>query len=316
MRPSSEHLVPFIPSVALAIAISACGASGASVATPLPGRPPDTAPRLIEKALESPHLLLGLPQDGDPTDDVLLDHGVYVASYHPARRVPNWVAWRLERADLGNAPRRNRFRVDPHLPFGLYRATPEDYARSGYDRGHLCPSADRTRGPDENALTFFMTNIHPQLHELNAGPWAQLEAHARDLAQRSDVELYIVAGGIFAEPALTIGRGVAVPAASYKIVGVLARGQTPEEVTVQTPVFAVRMPNAPGVGGRAWTEFVVSVDALERESRYDFMRRIPQPLQEQLESRVGVRPGMAAAPSDARGQGAAERWATVTHAGR
>src|SRR5205085_2817549 len=111
------------------------------------------------------------------------------------------------------------------------------------DRGHMCPSADRSRTPDENASTFLMINMQPQLHELNAGPWEKLEEHERDLARTGDRDLYVVAGGIFAEPPPTIGHGVAVPQANYKIIVVLGRGQGPESVRPDTEVLAVIMPN-------------------------------------------------------------------------
>ena len=77
-----------------------------------------------------------------------------------------------------------RVTPDPALPAALYHPTPHDFAHSGYDRGHLCPSADRDADPGSNSLTFLMTNMQPQLHELNAGPWEDLEKHERELASR------------------------------------------------------------------------------------------------------------------------------------
>jgi DNA/RNA endonuclease G (NUC1) len=56
---------------------------------------------------------------------------------------------------------------------------PKDYARSGFDRGHLRPSADRTRSVDDNSQTFLMTDMHPQRLELNQVRWGKL---FRDLA--------------------------------------------------------------------------------------------------------------------------------------
>jgi endonuclease G len=280
-------------SVALLSTLLACGGAAPTAAhVPAPSGPATAygpAPSGLAPPRppgpSSPQVVLGAPVDADPSDDVLLDHGQYVLSYHPGRHVANWVAWRLDRDDLGQAPRHDAFRVDPDLPFGLYRVTPRDYVRSGYDRGHLCPSADRTRGEAENAVTFLMTNVHPQLHELNAGPWEQLEVYARDLARAEQVSLYIVAGGVFADPSLTIGNDVAVPTASYKVVCVLGRGQTAADLTSASTVFAVKIPNVQGVGGHSWTEFLVTVDEVERASGYDFMPGIAQPLQEELESR-------------------------------
>ncbi len=175
-------------------------------------------------------------------------------SYSPEKRVPNWVAWRLERAHLGHIRRKDDFRSDLALPARFYRVKESDYLHSGYDRGHMCPSADRQDSADDNSRTFLFTNIEPQLHELNAGPWEQLESYARQRAQRGAL-LYIVAGGVFSAPFPTIGNGVAVPAANFKIIVVLAQGQGPNDVDESTQVLAVLMPNQRGVGEHPWTEY-------------------------------------------------------------
>lgn len=97
------------------------------------------------------HVPLGVPTDNDPSDDYLIDHGVYVVSYNPKKNVPNWVAWVLDRSFLGHVRRKNDFRPDPSLPSDFYHVISQDYRGSGYDRGHLCPSADREDSPADNS---------------------------------------------------------------------------------------------------------------------------------------------------------------------
>src|SRR5262249_52031531 len=145
-----------------------------------------------QTALSSPHLALGVPTDADSSDDLILDERDFVVSWSARRLDPNWVAWQLDRRYLGRVPRKNDFRPDEGLPFGVPRVSPHDYQHSGYDRGHMCPSADRDATEEMNSLTFLMTNMVPQLHELNAGPWEKLERHERELAERQGAELYIV----------------------------------------------------------------------------------------------------------------------------
>lgn len=231
------------------------------------------------------HLALGIPTDADPSDDHLLDERAYVVSYSPVKRVPNWVAWRLDRGNLGHVKRSNDFRPDPSLPAELFHVSESDYARSGYDRGHMCPSADREDTAEDNSTTFLFTNMQPQLHELNAGPWERLEAYERQRALQGDV-LYIVAGGVFSAPFPTIGHGVAVPAANFKIIVALHAGQRPEDINGATDVIAVLMPNERGVGEHLWTDFLTSVDALEQASGYDFLNAIPEPVQRVIEART------------------------------
>jgi endonuclease G len=233
----------------------------------------------------SVHLALGTPRDADPSDDYLLDQHSYVVSYSPTKHVPNWVAWRLDRSYLGHVRRQNDFRPDPTLPNDFYHVSERDYLHSGYDRGHLCPSADREDTPEDNSTTFLFTNMEPQLHELNAGPWEKLERHERELAERPGAVLYIVAGGVFSDPFPTIGQGVAVPAANFKIVVLLSEGQGAADVNERTSVLSVLMPNQKGVGEHEWTEFVTSVDAVEQATGYDFLTAIAEPVQRAIEAR-------------------------------
>ena len=137
-----------------------------------------------------------------------------------------------------------------------------------------------------NAVTFLMTNMVPQLHELNAGPWEKLEARERELAEQPDAEVYIVAGPLFDATPLAIGHGIAVPKATWKIIVALKTGQTANDVTASTEVIAAIMPNEPGVGQHPWTDYVTSVDEVEKKTGYDFLARVPDSVERVIEARV------------------------------
>lgn len=265
--------------------------SPSPVPTPSPAPPsstPTPAPSAIERSI---HVALGVPRDGDDSDDVLLDKMEYVVSYNPHLNVPNWVAWHLDASDLGSTKRSGKFSSETALPPPFYVVQDSDYSGSGYDRGHLCPSADRTSSLDANRATFVFTNILPQIHELNSGPWEKLESHARELANRGK-ELFIVAGGTFASDPKRIGknadpaRRVAVPNANFKIVVVLDRhGQGAESVSASTQAIAVLMPNDRSTRGRAFTDYLTTVRDIERATGYDFHARVPPAIQDVFESR-------------------------------
>jgi endonuclease G len=239
-----------------------------------------------EDLIGSPHVALGVPTDSDSSDDVLLDRGAYVASYNPKHRGPNWVAWRLEHADIGPARRRNDFRIDPGLPRSVFHVEPRDYTHSGYERGHMCPSGDRTRDVDQNSITFLMTNMLPQVHELNDGPWKKLEEYERELTGNGGEVVYVVAGGLFTDTQPKIGRGVSVPVATYKIIVALRAGQTATQLTAETDLIGVIMPNDASVGAHVWSDYLTSVDAIEKATGYDFLSRVAEPIQRVIEARV------------------------------
>ena len=127
-----------------------------------------------------------------PTNYLLLKTQ-YALSYHRDQGKPTWVSWHLSPEWLGSAPRQDDFRGDPDLPAGWYRVTASSYTGSGFDRGHNCPSADRTRTVADNSATFLMSNIMPQAPRNNQRTWANLEDYSRTLVGRGN-ELYLICG--------------------------------------------------------------------------------------------------------------------------
>ncbi|MCS6901608.1 MAG: DNA/RNA non-specific endonuclease [Myxococcales bacterium] len=239
----------------------------------------------------SVHLTMGIPTDGDDSDDHLMVKPQYALSYNKRLNNPNWVSWNLNGSHFGNVPRfKGKFLVDESLPADFYRVRHDDYTGSGFDRGHLVRSEERTKTPADNEATFLMVNILPQYHDLNAGPWLRFEEYCQRLAQKENKELFLVAGGIFPKKPQTIGKGVAVPEATYKIVVVLDRNQSIEHVNETTRVIAVSMPNKEGIRGEPWGQYRTTVAALEKATRYNFLSDLPESLQSSLENRKDTGP--------------------------
>ena len=182
---------------------------------------------------------------------------------------------------------RSAFQPDPALPNGWYQVKPSDYTNSGYDRGHLVPSADRTATEQANEAVFWMTNIVPQAPDNNQGPWVQLEEYCRDLA-RSGRELYIVSGVSGTQDVLPTGK-VRVPARLWKVVVVLSEGDDDlQRIDEQTLVIAVDMPNRQGIRGTAWQAYRATVDQIEQETGYDLLANVNPSVQEELAGSVAV----------------------------
>lgn len=244
------------------------------------------------------HLTLGNPSRAADTPDsannYLIVRHQYALSYNSSKGTANWVSWHLNTSWLGTTDRCDCFETDYALPESFVRISRTDYTNSGFDRGHLCPSADRTANEEDNATTFLMTNIMPQAPNLNRQTWARFEDYCRQLAE-AGYELYIIAGGYGVggsgsrggiDSVIALGK-VHVPAYYWKIALVLPDGDNDlERIDATTRVIAVVMPNHQQVTSQKWPEYRTSVDAIEAATGFDFFSNIPVSLQELLEQRV------------------------------
>jgi endonuclease G len=281
MRPLS-----FVVSAVLVVACRADHGNdpGVDAASDASGAPPQSG------AVLSVHTTLGIPSPTSTTDPdgYLSVKADYVVSYNSSRKVPNWVSWELNTSYLGATPRQDDFRPDDTLPPTLPQAQLADYMGSGYDRGHMCPSADRTLTVAANSQTFYLTNMVPQAANNNQGPWSDLENECRNLAHAGK-ELFIISGGTFSASSNQVGSSVVVPDETFKVIVVLdAVGQGPADVTANTRVIAVLMPNenAEIAMTADWHTFRVSVDMIEALTGYDFLSDVDPAVQAIVESRV------------------------------
>ena len=227
------------------------------------------------------HLRYGNPSHASTRpDNYLIERPQYALSYNCSAGIPNWASWQLDRSWIGKVERSNDFRPDPDLPENCYAAKPNDYRGSGYDRGHLVPSGDRTRRKEDNSATFIMSNIIPQAPANNREVWREFEEYCRDLVFQGK-ELYIVAGG--SEFAEKIARDkVTVQKYDWKVVLILDRLR--EEINLDNAqTIAVWIPNSKEVERTSWRDYIVPVDLVEKKTGYDFFDRIPKAIQKQIE---------------------------------
>ena len=231
------------------------------------------------------HLVLGNPSNAttsvkNPTN-YLLSKSQYVMSYHRDRGIPNWVAWHLDTTWIGSTPRQDDFRPDVTLPAGWYQVLQTDYSGSGFDRGHNCPSGDRTNSIANNSATFLMTNMMPQAPDNNQGPWEELESYSRTLANAGN-EMYIYAagagqGGVGSNGAAnTVATGhVVVPAFTWKIIVVIPNGDNDlDRIGKTTRVIAVIMPNVQGIRTTPWQNFRTNVREIEKLTGFNFFTNV------------------------------------------
>ncbi len=243
-------------------------------------RQPESA-RPPSPDVKAEDLFFGNPSNAnrDEADNFLLVGKGSVIAYNNSRGTANWIYWRTTRADLGPSLRRPDFSPDPRLPDWFNHITYSDYSGSGYDRGHLVPSADRFGNRELNEETFLMTNIVPQTAALNQYPWEKLESYARGQARRG-FEVHQIAG-VYGTKEILRG-GVAVPTNCWKIIAINRGGdRTPDR---RTRILAVDMPNVDGIENVGWETFRTTIRAIEEKTGYDLFRSLPSELQDQLES--------------------------------
>lgn len=264
------------------------GISITAYAAPTPTPTVTPTPTPTPPVSNSVHLTMGNPSgavtDVNQPTNYLMEKSQYVLSYHRDNGRPNWVSWHLDPSWLGTTPRQDDFRPDTTLPAGWYQVLATDFSGSGYDRGHMCPSADRTKTVADNSSTFLMTNMIPQAPTNNQQTWANLESYSRTLAN-SGSELYIISGGQGTTGFLANGK-VAIPAYTWKVIMVLPGGTNDvSRVTSATRLIAVWMPNNNSVVSD-WRQYRVSVDYVESQTGYDFFSNVPDAIEAQIESVV------------------------------
>ncbi len=260
---------------------------------------------LDEGYAENTPLYFGNPSDAvsdiEATENYLMEKPQFTISYNSSTLNPNWVAWHLSKEDLGDADRSDSFRPDPELPELWYAVRKNDYKFTyyGFDRGHICPSADRTANSQNNSMTFLMTNMVPQSPDNNRIVWVALEKYEREVVLEGK-EAYIFAGplgvggtgdkGYFESIPITLKDGtelsITVPAYTWKIILFLPEGEDDiSRIKDESEVLAVCVPNEKGCEKNgSWQQYVCTIDYLEEMTGCDFFELLPDDLEEQIES--------------------------------
>jgi endonuclease G len=208
----------------------------------------------------------------------VIPHRGYTLGYAEQYEQAAWAAYLLTRARLASDTigRTEDFRPDPAVREGS--ATQADYQGSGYDRGHLVPSAALRWDSTAQSHSFFLSNMTPQRSAFNSGPWQQLERHLRTLVRQRHDTLLVISGPVFApggEASERIGPNkVAVPEAFYKVV------LAPTLPTIEATAYLL-----PHTGADAGPpqRHLVTVDSVEQRTGLDFFPGLPDAAERKLE---------------------------------
>lgn len=236
----------FIAPIALVFSLAYGSAYGAQAA-PLP---------IAQCQDEAPY---GLPYDRK-SDTTLICRTGYVLEHDNKAKIPVWVSYTLKPEEAtGCLGRDTAFSSDKSLPVGK-RSEEKDYAKSGYDTGHMANDGDFRWDEQVSRESFILSNMAPQLPGFNRGIWKKLEDSTRGWAISRRHELLIYVGPIYnREKSSTIGADrVAVPNAFFKIIIDTVTGET----------MAFIMKHEPSQ--ESLSTFITSVPEVQRQTGVQF----------------------------------------------
>lgn len=266
----------------LAALLAKVGTSAVEGAEGVAGAGAEIPAGQLEPAAAQGGRKLELPARLKQTPERIVSHVGFTLSFNRLHNNPNWVAWDLTAAEAeGTVPRSNDFLPDPEIP-EPHRVTTDDYKGSGYDRGHMVPAADMKWSNRAMTECFYMSNICPQLHGLNGGPWATLEKACRRWAKQEGC-IYIVCGPVYKpgrkRKQIGYDHKVSVPDGFFKVVLSLRKGHEK----------AIGFYYANREGKQTMEQAAMSVDDVEQLTGMDFFVALPDDVERRLEASFSLK---------------------------
>jgi endonuclease G len=207
----------------------------------------------------------------------IIKHLGYAFQYSEKHEQAFWVGYELTKKETEKAfERTDEFIPDPAVSTGT--ATVADYAKSGYDRGHLAPAADMGWSQQAMAESFYFSNMSPQEPGFNRGIWKNLEEQVRTWAKAYD-SIYVVTGPVLKDGLVQLGpNGVSIPKYYYKVIL--------DNTGDDAKAIGFLMPNQ--ASKESLEKFAVSVDQVEQETGIDFFNKLPDSRENAFEKEVCI----------------------------
>ena len=255
--------------------------------------------------LEYPHLNANVSATPDETKSQIIvkqtkDFGItFSLEWDNALIANRWTCYTLNADNSqGDSGRNNDFKPDEDAAVS---AQPEDYNKSGYSQGHLCPSADRQCTIEQNQQTFFLTNMQPQWQKHNEGLWKNLEDLVRNYVIKANTTkapcdtLYIVKAATITDK-VTIGN--------EQVDGIYAQKCNDRLIVPKYFYMALLHYNKASNSYKSiafWTlhenakdtnknygDYAISIDELEQRTGIDFFCNLPDEIENAVEAEVDL----------------------------
>ena len=205
--------------------------------------------------------------------------------YDKDKKAALWVAYATSNSgDFkdNNVGRDDAWEYDPAIAQSWQPNLSSSYSSAGglsFDRGHQVASNDRQTTLEQNKQTFYYTNMTPQFGSLNQGQWATLENKVQGVATVTTGRdtLYVVTGPLF-EGTLSStkdndGAACTLPTGYWKCL-MKCSFDSSGKMTAAVGcayLFDTNSTNEPPT--------VVTIDAIESRTGFDFYTNVPESLQ-------------------------------------
>jgi len=212
----------------------------------------------------------------------------YSVEWDISKKSQRWSCYQMHASNSVSNTKRysstdNQYPQDPDLPT-QYRLSSDPFWGTGYDHGHICPSADRLCSSEANYQTFFLTNMQPQVNSFNAGIWEKMERQVRTW-NRGDFRdtLYVCKGGtIDSEENIIryLGSGAnKIPVPKYFFMAILCKNSEGYKALGFWVEHDGGISSTTPLG-----DYVVNIRELEEKTGIDFFCNLPDNVEKQVET--------------------------------
>ncbi len=251
--------------------------------------------------------IVELPALRNGADDIFITHSTtfngqkvttFSMEYDKSKKHSRWVAFRFDnqtkQQNVRRSDKEDPFCTDPAIG-SQYQREREDFGRKGYDRGHLCASADRLYSREVNDQTFYYTNMSPQRNNFNTGVWVALEKQVQSWGRSCTASdtLYVVKGGTIDKKEQVkeyIGGDRSKPVPKYYYMALLfKKGDSFKAIafwmehTDSKPSKTIKL-----------VDYVLSIDELEEKTGIDFFPSLNDNLENAIKATYSTKawPGL------------------------
>lgn len=258
-------------------------------------------PAKVEKAYSR----LEFPRIGNTNKNIILVHETangeinYCVEWDINKKSQRWSCYQMYKSIMIHPDTVKRYQGNPQYPQDPLLAPEYQWGdnhlyHTGYDHGHICPSADRLQSKEGNYQTFFTTNMQPQKRGFNAGVWEHMESKVRDWAKQNNYKfcdtMYVCKGGTIDKKnqiMTTLSNGIIVP--KYFYMAILISKKQPSG-TIKYDAMAFWVEHAENNDkGQALAKYVISIDELEQKTGIDFFCNLPDDIERKVESTVNMK---------------------------